>query len=64
MVLTELDTLQRFGKDSKERLEKALLQLKNGNGIILMDDEDRENEGDLVFSAHYMTNNLMALMIR
>ena len=34
MVLTELDTLQRFGKDSKERLEKALLQLKNGNGII------------------------------
>ena len=64
MVLTELDTLQRFGKDSKERLEKALLHLKNGNGIILMDDEDRENEGDLVFSAHHMTNNQMALMIR
>ncbi|OAD46279.1 3,4-dihydroxy-2-butanone-4-phosphate synthase [Polaribacter atrinae] len=64
MVLTELDTLQRFGKDSEERLEKALLHLKNGNGIILMDDEDRENEGDLVFSAHHMSINDMALMIR
>ena len=64
MVLTELDTLRMFGNDSKERLEKALIHLQNGNGIILMDDEDRENEGDLVFSAHHMTNNQMALMIR
>ncbi|MFB9054104.1 3,4-dihydroxy-2-butanone-4-phosphate synthase [Formosa undariae] len=64
MVLTELDTLQTINKDSQERLEKALIHLQNGNGIILMDDEDRENEGDLVFSAHHMTNTQMALMIR
>ncbi|AUC85698.1 3,4-dihydroxy-2-butanone-4-phosphate synthase [Polaribacter sp. ALD11] len=64
MVLTELDTLKMFGNDSKERLEKAFIHLQNGNGIILMDDEDRENEGDLIFSAHNMTNNQMALMIR
>ena len=64
MVLTELETLQTFGKDSQERLEKALIHLQNGNGIILMDDEDRENEGDLIFSAHQMTNKQMALMIR
>jgi len=64
MVLTELDTLQIFGHDSKERIEKALKHLQNGNGIILMDDEDRENEGDLIFSAHNMTNKHMALMIR
>ena len=64
MVLTELDTLKMFGNDSKERLEKAFIHLKKGNGIILMDDENRENEGDLVFSAHHMTDNQMALMIR
>lgn len=64
MVLTEIEKLATFNKDSQQRLEKALIHLQNGNGIILMDDEDRENEGDLIFSAHTMTNNQMALMIR
>jgi 3,4-dihydroxy 2-butanone 4-phosphate synthase len=64
MVLTELDTLTIVGNDSQERLEKALEHLQNGNGIILMDDENRENEGDLIFSAQNMTNYDMALMIR
>ncbi|WP_434036393.1 3,4-dihydroxy-2-butanone-4-phosphate synthase [Formosa sp. 4Alg 33] len=64
MVLTELETLQTINTDSKERLEEALIHLQNGNGVILMDDEDRENEGDLVFSAHAMTTTQMALMIR
>ncbi|WP_218597979.1 3,4-dihydroxy-2-butanone-4-phosphate synthase [Polaribacter sp. NJDZ03] len=64
MVLTELDALKMFGNDSKERLEKAFIHLQQGNGIILMDDEGRENEGDLIFSAHNMTNDQMALMVR
>lgn len=64
MVLTELDPLQTLAKDSQERLEKALIHLQNGNGVILMDDKNRENEGDLIFSAHNMTINHMALMIR
>ncbi|WP_339887011.1 3,4-dihydroxy-2-butanone-4-phosphate synthase [uncultured Flavobacterium sp.] len=64
MVLTELDTLKIVDNNSQERLEKALENLQNGNGIILMDDEDRENEGDLIFSAQNMTNYDMALMIR
>ena len=28
-------------------VEEALLELKQGRMIILVDDEDRENEGDL-----------------
>ncbi|MFB9056626.1 3,4-dihydroxy-2-butanone-4-phosphate synthase [Mariniflexile ostreae] len=64
MTLTELETLQAFGYNSRERLEKALIHLQNGNGIILMDDKDRENEGDLIFSAHHMTVKDMALMIK
>ncbi|SDR97900.1 3,4-dihydroxy 2-butanone 4-phosphate synthase [Polaribacter sp. KT25b] len=64
MIFTELETLQTIDKDSQERLEKALIHLQNGNGIILTDDKDRENEGDLIFSAHNMTIKQMALMIR
>jgi 3,4-dihydroxy 2-butanone 4-phosphate synthase len=64
MIVAELDTLKIADNNSKERLEKALRHLQNGKGVILMDDEDRENEGDLVFSAHHMTKNQMALMIR
>jgi 3,4-dihydroxy 2-butanone 4-phosphate synthase len=64
MVFTELERLQTIDKDSQERLEKALIHLQNGNGIILTDDKDRENEGDLIFSAHNMTIKQMALMIR
>ncbi|WP_028887654.1 3,4-dihydroxy-2-butanone-4-phosphate synthase [Tenacibaculum ovolyticum] len=64
MVITELDTLKLFGNNSQERIEKALINLQNGNGVILIDDIHRENEGDLIFSAHNMTINQMALMIR
>ena len=52
-----------FG-DSISRIENALTSLKQGNGVILLDDEDRENEGDLIYSAENITNQQMALMIR
>ena len=55
MVISELDKLKIFGKNSQERLQKALINLQNGNGIILTDDIDRENEGDLIFSAHNLS---------
>lgn len=34
-----------------ERIDNACKALALGKGIILVDDEDRENEGDLIFSA-------------
>lgn len=58
------DTLIAFGKNSEERVENALRQLKIGKGIILIDDEDRENEGDIVFSPHFMSVQDMAMLIR
>ena len=36
-------------------IERSLEQLKNGHMIILVDDEDRENEGDLVLAAEFAT---------
>ncbi|GAA0732759.1 3,4-dihydroxy-2-butanone-4-phosphate synthase [Aquimarina litoralis] len=64
MIIAQLNKLETFGINSEERLENAITHLQNGNGVILVDDENRENEGDLIFSAHTMTINQMALMIR
>lgn len=47
-----------------ERVEKALAALRSGNGILVTDDEDRENEGDLIFAAESLTEAQMALLIR
>lgn len=52
-----------FG-DTHKRIESAIIALQSGKGILLIDDENRENEGDLIFSAEMMTVEDMALMIR
>ncbi|WOI10395.1 3,4-dihydroxy-2-butanone-4-phosphate synthase [Thalassospira lucentensis] len=46
------------------RMERALSDLRNGKGVLVVDDEDRENEGDLIFSAENLTNEQMAMLIR
>ncbi|QIE01819.1 3,4-dihydroxy-2-butanone-4-phosphate synthase [Buchnera aphidicola] len=47
-----------------ERIQKSISALQSGQGIIILDDESRENEGDLVFSPENMTVEQMALTIR
>ena len=64
MISTLLNPISQFGITSKERVEKALKHLQNGKGILLTDDEKRENEADLIFSAQHITVRDMALMIR
>ncbi|PJB09813.1 MAG: bifunctional 3,4-dihydroxy-2-butanone-4-phosphate synthase/GTP cyclohydrolase II, partial [Gammaproteobacteria bacterium CG_4_9_14_3_um_filter_38_9] len=46
------------------RVESAIKDLKNGKMIILTDDPDRENEGDLIFPAEIMTSEKMNFMIQ
>ncbi len=58
------NTLNQFGWDSQERVETALSFLKSGKGILLLDDQDRENEGDIIFSVHLMSEQDMAMLIR
>ncbi|QYJ86241.1 3,4-dihydroxy-2-butanone-4-phosphate synthase [Shewanella mesophila] len=55
--------LSPFG-DAITRVETALAALQAGNGVLVVDDEDRENEGDLIYSAEHLTNEQMALLIR
>jgi 3,4-dihydroxy 2-butanone 4-phosphate synthase / GTP cyclohydrolase II len=42
----------------------ALEQFAAGRGVVVMDDEDRENEGDLIAAGSLMTAELMGFMIR
>lgn len=58
-----MKTIKDFGIDYKARVEKAISYLQAGKGILLVDDENRENEGDIIYSAEKMTVKDMALMI-
>ena len=55
--------LSEFGTPT-ERVLAALDALKNGQGVLVLDDEDRENEGDLIYASETLTAAQMALLIR
>ncbi|QCI27054.1 3,4-dihydroxy-2-butanone-4-phosphate synthase [Buchnera aphidicola] len=55
--------LSKFG-NYKNRIKKAIIALKLCQGVIIIDNKNRENEGDLVFSCENMTIQQMALTIR
>ncbi len=44
-------------------VEEAIEEIKNGKIIIIVDDEDRENEGDFVCAAEYVTPDIVNFMI-
>ncbi len=44
-------------------IEEALEDIKNGKFVIVVDDEDRENEGDFICAAEKMTPEMMNFMI-
>jgi 3,4-dihydroxy 2-butanone 4-phosphate synthase/GTP cyclohydrolase II len=47
-----------------EGIEKAISDIAAGRPVIVVDDEDRENEGDLIFAAEKATPELLAFMVR
>src|SRR6185312_12063449 len=53
MPVTDLDPIERAVKD-----------IAAGHAVIVVDDEDRENEGDLIFAAEFATPELVAFMVR
>jgi 3,4-dihydroxy 2-butanone 4-phosphate synthase len=56
--------LENFGETPIDRVEAAISALKRGRGILVVDNEDRENEGDLIYAAETVTDAQMAFMIR
>ena len=49
---------------SLARIEDAIEAYARGEFLVVVDDEDRENEGDLIIAADAMTPEKMAFMIR
>ena len=47
-----------------DTIELAIEALRNGESIIVVDDEDRENEGDLVAVTEWMDDNTINFMAR
>lgn len=45
-------------------IPQAIEAFREGRFVIIVDDEDRENEGDLVCAAEFVTQEQMALLIR
>ncbi len=62
--MSQCNLLEIFAETPEERVELALQAMREGNGVLVVDDENRENEGDIIFAAEKMTEAQMAMMIR
>jgi len=51
-------------KEVRATVEEAIEDIKNGKMIILVDDEDRENEGDLMIAADFVTPEAINFMAK
>jgi len=58
--LEELETLIK----AKKNVEAALEDFRQGKMVVLVDDEDRENEGDLTLAAEKVTPELINFMAK
>jgi 3,4-dihydroxy 2-butanone 4-phosphate synthase/GTP cyclohydrolase II len=47
-----------------DSIERAIADFREGKAIIVVDDENRENEGDIIFAASKATPDLMAFLVR
>ena len=47
-----------------DSIEEALEALRNGDSIIVVDDEDRENEGDLIAVTQWMKDDTINYMAK
>ncbi len=56
--------LAQYGATADDRVRRAMRDLEAGRAVILVDDEDRENEGDLVLAAQKTTPEAINFMAR
>lgn len=47
-----------------DSIERAIADIRDGKAIVVVDDENRENEGDIIFAAQKSTPELMAFLVR
>jgi 3,4-dihydroxy 2-butanone 4-phosphate synthase / GTP cyclohydrolase II len=59
-----MTTLPQHGGVRLDPIERALADIAAGRAVVVVDDEGRENEGDIIFAAEKATPELMAFTIR
>lgn len=52
------------GETKLDSVEEAIKAIANGEMVVVVDDDDRENEGDLIAAASKITPEQMAMMVR
>ncbi|MGW3497270.1 bifunctional 3,4-dihydroxy-2-butanone-4-phosphate synthase/GTP cyclohydrolase II [Streptomyces sp. NPDC001020] len=60
-ILYRTDTIEDFTLDP---VEQAIADIAAGRPVVVVDDEGRENEGDLVIAAEKATPEIVAFMMR
>ncbi len=63
-TVSQINMLDIFDSDPLKRVELALEAFRAGKGALVVDNEDRENEGDIIFPAETITEAQVAMMIR
>ena len=59
-----MSRLSASSRPMPPRLRIALDAIRHGRAVVLLDDDDRENEGDLIVAADRITVPMMATLIR
>jgi 3,4-dihydroxy 2-butanone 4-phosphate synthase/GTP cyclohydrolase II len=59
-ILYSMDNVEDFALDP---VEQAIADIAAGRPVVVVDDEDRENEGDLVLAAEMATPEIVAFMM-
>ncbi|MDX2100452.1 MAG: bifunctional 3,4-dihydroxy-2-butanone-4-phosphate synthase/GTP cyclohydrolase II [Leptolyngbyaceae cyanobacterium bins.59] len=57
-----MDTFSQLETFQFDSIDEALADLKAGRAIVVVDDENRENEGDLICAAQFATPDLINFM--
>jgi 3,4-dihydroxy 2-butanone 4-phosphate synthase/GTP cyclohydrolase II len=57
-------SMSNVGTEAIRRVERALEEIRKGRMVIVVDDEDRENEGDLVMAADKVTPEAINFMAK
>lgn len=60
----ETGRVEQTGRVALDSVERAIADIAAGKAVVVVDDEDRENEGDLIFAAEKATPELVAFMVR
>lgn len=55
---------QQGGRRGLDSVESAVEAIRQGRAVVAVDDEDRENEGDIIFAAEHASEELLGFTVR